>query len=306
MNSLNALWVEKYRPNKLSDMILTKENREYFESIKDEIPNLLLVGTPGIGKTTLARIIVQELLKCQYLYINASDENGIDTIRSKVTSFAQTRSVDGRIKVVILDEMDGLSIDAQRALRNTMEEYSAYTRFVFTANYKHKIIPAIQSRAQMFDFAPTDFAVLSRVIYILEQENVIVDKVSKLKLARLVKGNYRDIRKTINLVQKYSASGTLVIANVSEISELLKTVHTHILEKKVIALRKYLIENEAEFQGDYNNLLNQYLNHVYQSDLDGDRKRSFILTIGEHLYKDVFVVDKEINCFVCFYTLETS
>ena len=102
----------------------------------------------------MAKLIVKEELKCQYLYINASDENGIETIRSKVTNFSRTKSIDGRIKVIILDEVDGLTQDAQRALRNTMEEYSAFTRFILTANYNHRVIPAIQSRCQSFDLTP--------------------------------------------------------------------------------------------------------------------------------------------------------
>ena len=134
----NNLWVEKYRPKTIDEMVLSGENRAYFNTLKDEVPNLLFVGTPGIGKTTIAKIIVQDILKCQYLYINASDENGIDTIRSKVCGFSQTKSLDGSIKIVILDEADGITIDGQRALRNTMEEYSSFTRFILTANYKHR------------------------------------------------------------------------------------------------------------------------------------------------------------------------
>ena len=126
----NNLYVEKYRPKTLSDLVLSDSNRKYFESIAEEIPNLLFVGTPGLGKTTLARILVNDILECQYLYINASDENGIDTIRSKVVGFSQTKSLDGKHKVVILDEADGITIDGQRALRNTMEEYSSMTRWV--------------------------------------------------------------------------------------------------------------------------------------------------------------------------------
>jgi replication factor C small subunit len=120
------LWVEKWRPKTLSDFIISDKNKTIIDSFKDkkEIPNLLFTGTPGLGKTSLAKILVNDILDCQYLYINASDENGIDTIRNKVTGFAQTKSLDGKIKVIILDETDGLSIDAQRALRNTIEEFA--------------------------------------------------------------------------------------------------------------------------------------------------------------------------------------
>jgi replication factor C small subunit len=137
MNNLDlkAIWCERYRPQTLDDIILSDRTREIVKGFSDEIPNLLFVGTPGTGKTTLARIIVNDILKCNFLYINASDESGIDTIRHKVTNFSQTKSFDGKVKVVILDECDGLTSQAQAALRNTMESFAKYTRFIITANY---------------------------------------------------------------------------------------------------------------------------------------------------------------------------
>ena len=151
--TISDIWCEKYRPSTLNEIVLDKNTKTYFNKVQEEnnIPNVLFVGKPGIGKTSLAKIIVNSILKCQYLYINASDENGIDTIRTKVLNFAQTQSLFGNIKVIILDECDGLSIDAQKALRNSIEEYHDLTRFILTANYKHKIIPALQSRCQVFD-----------------------------------------------------------------------------------------------------------------------------------------------------------
>jgi len=297
----NNLWVEKYRPSKLDDMVLSNDNKSYFKSLKDEIPNLLFVGTPGIGKTTIAKIIVQDILKCQYLYINASDENGIDTIRSKVSSFSQTKSIDGKVKVVILDEADGITLDGQRALRNTMEEYSGYTRFILTANYKHKIIPAIQSRTQYFDLTPPLQEVLGRVVSILKLEKIKVPDTEKTKLVKVIKDNYPDIRKTINLIQKYSATGTLTITVNVDTSAIAKVVHDYVKSKKLTELRKHLIENESEFQGDYGALLKHYLNFLYDNtELKEDTKRKAIVIIAEHLYRDAMVLDKEINAFACF------
>jgi replication factor C small subunit len=298
------LFTEKYRPKTLADLVLSNSNRKYFDSITDEIPNLLFVGTPGIGKTTLARILVNDILECQYLYINASDENGIDTIRSKVVGFAQTKSLDGKVKVVILDEADGITIDGQRALRNTMEEYSSGTRFILTANYKHKIIPAIQSRTQFFDLNPPFDTVLKLIVGIIKQEGIKITEDQKGNFVNVVKQNYPDIRKIINSVQKATVKGTFEVNVALDSKEIVERIHTEVQSKNTFGLRKYLIENENEFQGDYHNLMKQYLNYVYDSNLADNKKRQYIITISDHMYKDVFVLDKEINAFACWVNLE--
>ena len=303
----NNLLVEKYRPTKLSDMVLSDSNRKFFESITDEIPNLLFVGTPGLGKTTLARILVNNILECQYLYINASDENGIDTIRSKVVGFSQTMSLDGKHKVVILDEADGITIDGQRALRNTMEEYSGKTRFILTANYKHKIIPAIQSRTQFFDLTPPFDDVVKRVVNVVKEEGIKIDNEQKTNFVNLIKQDYPDIRKVLNTVQKSTISKIFTIDHSVDSKEIVDKIHKYIVSKDSLKLRKYLIENENEFQGDYHNLMKQYLNFIYEinssSTFDDNKKREYILVLSEHMYKDVFVLDKEINAFACWYAL---
>jgi len=300
----NNLFVEKYRPQTLSDLVLSDSNRKYFESITDEIPNLLFVGTPGLGKTTLARILVNDVLECQYLYINASDENGIDTIRSKVVGFAQTKSLDGKVKVVILDESDGITLDGQRALRNTMEEYSSGTRFILTANYKHKIIPAIQSRTQFFDLNPPFDDVVKRVVDIVKQEGIKIEADQKANFVNVIKQSYPDIRKIINNVQKSTISNIFTVDHSVDNKDIINVIHKHVTSNEVLKLRKYLIENENEFQGDYHNLMKQYLNYVYDSSLDDNKKRQYIVTISDHMYKDVFILDKEINAFACWVNLE--
>jgi len=299
----NNLWVEKYRPKTLNDLVLSESNRKYFETITDEIPNLLFVGTPGLGKTTLARILVEDVLKCQYLYINASDENGIDTIRSKVVGFSQTRSLDGKVKIVILDESDGITLDGQRALRNTMEEYSNNTRFILTANYKHKIIPAIQSRTQFFDLNPPFDDVVKRIVDIVKQQGIKIETDQKANFVNVIKQNYPDIRKIINAIQKASIKGVFNIDIALDSKEIVDRVNKEIQTGNVIGLRKYLIENENEFQGDYHNLMKQYLNYVYDSSIDDNKKREYILILSEYMYKDVFVLDKEINAFACWNAL---
>ena len=284
-------------------MVLSPENRNYFSSLKGEVPNLLFVGTPGIGKTTIAKIIVQDILQCQYLYINASDENGIDTIRSKVSGFSQVKSIDGNIKIVILDEADGITIDGQRALRNTMEEYSAYTRFILTANYKHKIIPAIQSRTQYFDLNPNINDVVGRVLNILKAENITIPATEKVNLVKVIKDNFPDIRKTVNTVQKYCVTGTLQVTNNINTKGITSEIHEFIKSNKLIDLRKYLIENESDFQSDYSSVLKGYLNFLYESDIKDDKKREAIIVIAEYLYRDALVLDKEINAYACFLNL---
>lgn len=298
------IWVEKYRPQKLDDLIISDRNREIISGFKDEIPNLLFVGSPGTGKTTLARIIVNDILKCNYLYINASDESGIDTIRYKVVNFAQTKSFDGNVKVVILDEADGLTAQSQAALRNTMESFAKYTRFILTANYKHKIIPALQSRCQFLDIKPTLEDGVKRCYSILKQEGIIIDDAQKRKFVELVKANFPDLRKCINEIQKNCIEGSLAISSVSVDKSLLKAIFSAIEQKDTISLRKTLIENEDKFYGDYDNLMRDYLNYLYDQSLPDLKKKEMIAVIADHLYKSVFVLDKEINCFACWISLE--
>jgi DNA polymerase III delta prime subunit len=303
--SIKGLWVERYRPKTLEDIILPVRTREIISGFGDEIPNLLFANTPGTGKSSLAKIIVNDILKCSYLYINASDESGIDTIRHKVSTFAQTKSFDGKIKMVVLDECDFLSISAQAALRNTMESYSQYTRFILTANYKHKIIPALQSRCQSLDIKPTIEEAVRRCYSILKQEKVNVSDEQKKKFVEVVKANFPDLRKTINELQKNVINGNLSIVNTKLDDELLAHIFTSVRNKDTINLRKFLIEHEDRFNGDYDNLLVELLNFIYdQSFTDDMSKKSMIAVIAKHLYESSFIVDKEINFFACTIQLE--
>lgn len=305
MIEFDKIWVEKYRPVKLDDLILDDKSLRIVSQFKDEIPNLLFVGSPGTGKTTLARIIVNDILGCNYLYINASDESGIDTIRHNITNFAQTKSFDGGVKVVVLDEADGLTSQAQAALRNTMETYAKYCRFILTANYKHKIIPALQSRCQSLDLKPVVEQAAKRCFNILKQENVKVSDEQKKKFVVLVKRLFPDLRKTINEIQKSVIDGELCIDSNGSDSELLNSVFEGI-KKDSLKVRKYLIENEDRFQGDYDTLLANLLDYIYSQPIDEFKKKQMITIIADHLYKTAFIVDKEINCFACLVTLEMA
>jgi replication factor C small subunit len=182
------------------------------ESFKDSIPHLLLCGRAGIGKTTLAKVLINDVLKSQYLYINSSDETGIDTIRNKVTSFAQTRSIDGGKKIILLDEFDGSSPSAQRILRSVMEEYSETTRFILTANYFSKIIEPIRSRCITININPDLKGCVSRCFNILKAEKIEIGD-NLPKLVDFVKDRYPDIRRMINDLQKSSISGSLIFTD---------------------------------------------------------------------------------------------
>ena len=303
MVEFDKIWVEKYRPHKLEDLILDDKSLRIVKQFKGEIPNLLFVGSPGTGKTTLARILVNDVLGCNYLYINASDESGIDVIRHNITNFAQTKSFDGGIKVVILDEADGLTSQAQAALRNTMETYAKYCRFILTANYKHKIIPALQSRCQSLDLKPVIDQAVKRCYNILQQENINISDEQKKKFVMLVKRYFPDLRKTINELQKSVIDNELCIDSNGSDSELLQKIFEGI-QKDSLGVRKYLIENEDRFQGDYDTLLANFLDYLYDQNIADMKKKEMIAIIADHLYKSAFVVDKEINAFACFISLE--
>lgn len=304
MLNFNNLWVEKYRPKDLKAFVILESNKSIIESFKDkkEIPNLLFLGTPGLGKTTLAKIIVNDILKCQYLYINASDENGIDTIRTKVTNFAQTQSIDGAIKVIILDETDGLSLDAQRALRNTMEEFAKITRFILTANYKYRVISALQSRCQSLDLTPPIEGVIKRCAEILKTEKIEINDTQKTKLIEFVKSNYPDLRKCINELQKYSATGKLLLPE-NNCNDTIQLIFAAIKDKSLPQIRKALIENESHFNADYVSLLRNMFNYADKNISDNELKKTYLLIISEYLYRSAFVVDQEINCYSCFISL---
>lgn len=305
LTAFKGVWTERYRPQVLSDLLIDDTSRELIESFRGkEIPNILLCSTPGTGKTSLAQIIVKDVLKCDYLYINASDESGIDTIRNKVVGFAQTRSFDGNIKVVILDESDFLSANAMGSLRNTMETFAKSTRFILTANYRHKIIPAIISRCQEVTIKPTTKEAAARCFDILKQENIKVTPDQAKKVIELVKLKFPDLRKTINELQKSCINGVLDIKGLDISHEVFDQISSKLAAKDALSVRKYLIENEEMFQADYDMLLANYLEYVYDSSISDSVKKMQIATIAEHLYMSSFCLDKEINAFHCFIKLE--
>ena len=304
MNNFDHLWVEKYRPKNLDEVLLPDTAKHKLEEFQQngEIPNILFAGINGIGKTSCAKIIAKDILKCDYLYINASDENGIDTIRTKVVSFAQTKSFDGKIKIVIFDEGDRLSHESQCSLRNIMEEYAGTTRFIITCNYTHKIIPALQSRCISFDITHKIENVIKHCYGILTKEQIVVPETQKIRFIELCKSYFPDIRKIINEIQSASTSGTLNIDSKTVESKFAEAVFKKLRDSQDV--RKFVIENEQLFQNDYHNLLKSILNIVYNSDLQTLQKRESILIIADHIYKHAFVIDPEINFYACMLNIQ--
>lgn len=298
----NSLFVEKYRPSTLDDIILTDENYAVFNQFKKqgEIPNLLFAGAPGIGKTSLAKIIVNSLIECDYLYINASDENDIESIRAKCVPYAKQRPTKGKINVIILDECDGLLQESQRALRNIIEEYSRSTRWVLTCNYIHRIIPALQSRCQSFDLTPPVLEVVKRCADILNHEKITLTEENRDYFIKLIKKDYPDIRKCINNIQKYSVNGRLMIEKEETDKVFIDELYEFIEAKNAINIRKFLVENDEKFNGEYHSLLKLLFNYTFEKDdLKDNFKRDLLIIISEYLYRNTFVLDKEINAFTC-------
>lgn len=299
------LFVEKYRPKNLDDIVLTADEKNYFLSLKEkqQIPNLLFAGSPGTGKTSLSKILINDVFDCQYLYINASDENGIDTIRTKVLGFSQTKSFDGKLKIVFLDECDSITFEAQKALRNVIEEFSDNTRFIFTCNYLFKIIPALQSRCQIFNLTPPLNGIIARIVSILKSENITVPEEEKPKLLEFIRAGAPDLRRIINDIQKFSFSGTLSIKN-NNVKGLAEKVVTSKLSTTDV--RKYVIEHEQDFSNDYLQLLKEMFECIFNNnELTQDIKTQQLLTISEYMYRDALVTDKEINWFSCYLKLRS-
>jgi len=295
----NSLWTEKYRPDSLEGYI---GNEYILEKIKiyienNDVPHLLLHGAAGTGKTTLAKIIVGGI-DCDYMYINASDERGIDTLRDKIRGFAA--SVGFKTwKIVILDESDYLTRDAQAALRNLMETFSKSTRFILTCNYPEKIIPPIQSRCQLFEIIPpSKKEVAKRLNDILMGEGI---QFQMQDLAPIVNSGYPDIRRVINSAQRQVIDGKLVIDKQSTIEltyaeKIIDTLKSGSDTKtKFNTIRQILADSRVR---DYTKLYSMLYERV--DEYAGNKVGVTILNIAEAQYKDSLVVDKEINVMAMF------
>ena len=297
------LFVEKYRPQTIEDTILPQQFKDQFKEFvtKGEIPNLLLSGSQGCGKTTIARALCNEL-NADYIVINGSDEGRlIDTLRTKIRNFASTVSLAGGPKVVILDEADYISAESvQPALRGFIEEFSSNCRFIFTCNYKNRIIPALHSRTTVIDFKilPVEKPKLAQQMLlrcknICEIENI---QSEEKVLAELVMRFFPDFRRVLNEMQRYGVSGVIDSGLLSSLSEEKFTPLINMIkEKNWKGMRKWVGQNS---DNDFSSLFRKVFNAL-EHELEGQSIPAAVLIIADYQYKAAFSMDDEINFVAC-------
>lgn len=292
----NTLWVEKYRSQNL-DTYVGNEGVKAFISkciTNNDIPHLLLYGKPGTGKTTLAKLITKNI-KCDVMYINASDERGIDTIRDKIVDFASVNSFNP-LKVIILDESDYITAQAQAALRNVMETYSAKTRFILTANYAERIIDPLKSRCQTFHIEPPAKGdVAKHLAWILDQEEI---KYELPDIASLVKTYYPDIRKIINATQQSIDDNNILNpgALVPNVEGVLSAIIAHLKAKKSTAWADI---RQAVADADINDFVPLYTGLYDRVNEYTKSPADVAIHSAQYLWQNNTIADKEIN-FMAF------
>ena len=300
--STDFLWVEEYRPKTIDDCILPSSLKTLFKSFidKGELSNLLFSGTPGIGKTTVAKALCDQL-NCDWIMINGSEEGGIDVLRDKIKNFASTVSLSGGKKVVILDEADYLNPQStQPALRGFIEEFHKNCRFILTCNFKNRIIEPLHSRFSNIEFKINSkdkpklaSKLFERTISILKENNVDYnDKV----LAQLVKKHFPDFRKVINELQRYSVSGSIdsgILTNIT--NENLKSLMKLLKEKDFTETRKWVTQN---LDNDPVRIFRSIYDNLYDS-LQPETIPHAVLILADYQYKSAFVADQEINFTAC-------
>jgi DNA polymerase III delta prime subunit len=297
----DILWVEKYRPRTIEDCILPDRLKTPFlEYVKDKkIPNLLLAGTAGVGKTTVAKALCAEV-GCDNIMINGSDESGIDTFRNKIKGYASSLSFLGGRKVIIIDEADYLNPNStQPALRNAIEEFSDNCSFIFTCNFKNRIIDPLHSRCAVIDFSlrksektKMASAIFKRVQTILEKENIEYDNAV---LAEIIKKHFPDFRRIINELQRYSRFGKIdvgILAQVKNVS--LSELVSFLKEKDFTNARKWVSSCDSDPTVVYKEIYDNLYDYVDKNSIP-----KAVLILADYQYKSAFVVDQEINLMAC-------
>lgn len=293
---MTDLWVEKYRPKTLEDVVMNKDSldilKKYIET--KTIPHLLFSGSAGLGKTTCAKILARAITEDQSdrLYINASDEASIDVIRGKVKTFCATMSF-GALKVVILDEFDGMSQNAMGMLRNTLEEFSAHCRFIMTCNYLERVIDPIKSRCQVFDFSGTEKKYIAqKCVKILQAEGIDYSE-ERENIPVIINRHYPDMRKIINCLQQFSSSGKFkYVENKSESKEAQDLLIQYIKDRDIKRIVKELLGSGV----DYRPLYSALFNRVEEFGLTDPIKKIEAMTlIADRMHRHASTIDPEIN-----------
>ena len=296
------LWVEKYRPNTIDKCILPENLKKTFsEFVKDKhIPNLILSGSAGTGKTTIAKAMVEQI-GSTWMMINGSEESGIDVLRTKIKNFASTVSLEGGRKYIILDEADYLNPQStQPALRGFMEEFHKNCGFILTCNYKNRLIDPLQSRCSNIDFTIRNGERVKladkfykRVLDILKDEKI---KFNPPAVAELITAHFPDWRRVLNELQRYSASGQIdagILINIS--NENIKELMSFVKKKEFTNVRKWIVNN---LDNDANRIFRTIYDSLYDT-IDHSTIPHAVVILGDYQYKSAFVADQEINLLAC-------
>jgi len=296
------LWVEQYRPRDIESCVLPKTLKDSLQSFVDEetLPNLIFSGGPGVGKTTAARAMVDQI-GATYMMINGSEESGIDVLRTKIKNFASTVSLEGGKKYLILDEADYINPQStQPALRGFIEEFHNNCGFILTCNYKNRIIPALQSRCSVIDFIiPNAEKVklaqqfFKRVESILLEQNI---KYDNRVVAEVINKHFPDWRRVLNELQRYSVSGNIdvgILVNISEIN--IKELMAAMKNKEFTNVRRWVVDN---LDNDPVRIFRHIYDNLYDV-MDSSSIPHAVVILGEYQYKSAFVADQEINMLAC-------